>query len=141
MQLGLFDPAALNSTVLSKFGAKEFGTIEGKQLSREAAAQSLTLLRNGDVSSSSKPLPLLKMHGLKLAVLGPHANDSLGILGTHVKDAGCPPKPSALTRQRESESESESERKSSGGRLSNQPKVDTYCIPTIAQALGTKMVS
>jgi len=83
MRLGMFDgnPSSLPYGLL---GPADVCTEENQHLALEAARQSIVLLKN-DMNA----LPWKKTHGLKLAVIGPHANATREMLGnyegTHTK--------------------------------------------------------
>merc|ERR1712216_437097 len=68
---------------LTKLGLEEVGSTANTQLAAEAAAQSMTLLERGQ-------LPFEPTSAMKLAVLGPLANATTPLLGTHYKGAACP---------------------------------------------------
>eukprot|EP01063_Lacrimia_lanifica_P031067 TRINITY_DN5050_c0_g2_i1.p1 TRINITY_DN5050_c0_g2~~TRINITY_DN5050_c0_g2_i1.p1 ORF type:complete len:538 (+),score=111.20 TRINITY_DN5050_c0_g2_i1:308-1921(+) len=75
-RLGLFDPEHARSPY-SKYGAKEIGAAASIALNLRAAEESLVLLQQTD--APTLPLPA---SGLKLAVVGPHADASHGLIQT-----------------------------------------------------------
>ncbi|KAG0623933.1 hypothetical protein M758_3G212400 [Ceratodon purpureus] len=77
MRLGMFDgnPSTLP---YGSLGPADICTDANQDLALEAARQSLVLLKN-----EKKALPWKKIHGLKLAVIGPHANASIEMLGNY----------------------------------------------------------
>lgn len=78
--LGLFSPTI--SQPLTKLGLEVVGTPAASELSLQAAEQSLVLLSNNG--------PVLPFKtGTKLAVIGPFANVTKPLLGTHYKGYAC----------------------------------------------------
>lgn len=77
MRLGLFDgnPTTLPYGLL---GPDDICTDDNQHLALEAARQGLVLLKN-----EKQALPWKKVHGLKLAVIGPHANATQEMLGNY----------------------------------------------------------
>lgn len=77
MRLGMFDgnPKRLPYGLL---GPEAVCTEENQHLALEAARQSLVLLKN-----DNNALPWKKTRGLKLAVIGPHANATREMLGNY----------------------------------------------------------
>lgn len=77
MRLGLFDgkPSTLP---FGSLGLADICTDDHQQLALDAARQSLVLLKN-----DKENLPWKKVKGLKLAVIGPHANATEEMLGNY----------------------------------------------------------
>eukprot|EP01044_Picomonas_judraskeda_P000755 COSAG03_NODE_36_length_17658_cov_56.766900_12_plen_394_part_00 len=80
-QLGLFDQRT--SQPLTRLGLSDIDAPASQALAADAARQSMTLLERGH-------LPFVPSAAMKLAVLGPLANASTPLLGTHYKGAACP---------------------------------------------------
>ncbi|KAL3662173.1 hypothetical protein V7S43_012973 [Phytophthora oleae] len=74
-ELGLFDP--IDDQPYWKVKPSDVNTAEAKQLSLDLAKKSIVLLQN-----NNSVLPLHK--GMKLAVLGPHAQAKRGLLGNYL---------------------------------------------------------
>ena len=99
-QFGEFDP---ESTLYSDITPDIIFSDKHRQLSLEAAEQSIVLLQNSDDERSKAHLPLKR--GLKIAVVGPNGDSaSASYSGATYLGAA-----SERARERESESESESE--------------------------------
>jgi len=77
MRLGLFDgnPKTLQYGML---GLADICTEDNQHLALEAARQGLVLLKN-----EKQALPWKKVHGLRLAVIGPHVNATAEMLGNY----------------------------------------------------------
>lgn len=77
MRLGMFDgnPTSLPYGLL---GPDDVCTDDNQHLALEAAKQSIVLLKN-----DNKKLPWKRSSGLKVAVIGPHANASREMLGNY----------------------------------------------------------
>ena len=79
-ELGLFDDRAKQPQ--TKLGLEAIDSPASQALAADAARQSMTLLERGE-------LPFKPSKTMKLAVLGPLANTSTPLLGTHYKGAAC----------------------------------------------------
>lgn len=77
MRLGMFDgnPSTLP---YGSLGPEDMCTEDNQHLALEAARQSLVLLKN-----EKNALPWKKTHGLKLAVIGHHADATREMLGNY----------------------------------------------------------
>eukprot|EP01047_Picozoa_sp_COSAG01_P045137 COSAG01_NODE_4135_length_5315_cov_134.343750_4_plen_375_part_00 len=86
MMLGLMDGEGVISPYES-YGAGQLDTAEHRQLARLAATQSIVLMRNGNISSSSGDQRLLPFspsaNRTRLFVGGPNANDSSVLLSNY----------------------------------------------------------
>ena len=74
-KLGVFDPQETSTNPYDSITLEELGSAAHATLAREAAIQSMTLLKN-----DGGLLPLKRV-GLKLAFVGPHANSSTDLEG------------------------------------------------------------
>jgi beta-D-xylosidase 4 len=87
MRLGMFDGNPTNLPY-GLLGPADICTVDNGDLALEAARQSLVLLKN-----EKKALPWKKTDGMKLAVIGPHANATREMLGNYQgeydKDLDC----------------------------------------------------
>mmetsp|Transcript_23542 Transcript_23542/g.35225 ORF Transcript_23542/g.35225 Transcript_23542/m.35225 type:complete len:755 (+) Transcript_23542:77-2341(+) len=81
MRLGMFDSA--ESQPYKKYSVKDIATPEHIQLALEAARQGVTLLKN-----EGSELPWEASGDAKIAVIGPHANDTKVMIGNYI---GVPP--------------------------------------------------
>lgn len=85
LQLGLFDPKDNNP--YNKVGLESVNNYHNQQLNTLAAQQSLVLVQNSG-GTHRRVVPLKA--GSRIAVIGPLANDSSTMMGTHWKGYACP---------------------------------------------------
>lgn len=88
MQLGLFDPKPTQP--LAQLGIESIHTAAHRKLARDAARQSIVLLKNDALTlipSDGEVLPLSS--GMKLAVIGPH-HDAREVLLSNYHGQACP---------------------------------------------------
>jgi beta-glucosidase len=87
MMLGLMDGEGDEISPYESYGAGQLDTAEHRQLARLAATQSIVLMRNGNISSSSGDQRLLPFspsaNRTRLFVGGPNANDSSVLLSNY----------------------------------------------------------
>jgi len=84
-RLGAFDPLESSTNPYDKITLEQVGSGAHAELAREAAIQSMCLLKN-----DGKLLPLAKAKATKLAFLGPHANSSTALLGNDYPPGNAP---------------------------------------------------
>ena len=93
MKVGAFDPLAAQSEWTS-LGVKDLNTTAHQQVAYDAALQSIVLLKNGGGDDASKEdgakapdvaasLPLPLKRGIKLAVVGPLAFETTGLVSDY----------------------------------------------------------
>jgi hypothetical protein len=88
-RLGIFDA----TQQYGQIGPADIDTPHHRAIAREAAAQALTLLKNEETAAGAKRLLPLKIPsaGHKLAVIGPLANATLGMLSNYHPNADMVP--------------------------------------------------
>ena len=82
LRLGMFDPPALNP--YNRFSQADVASAEHLALAEEAARAGITLLKN-----DARALPLALRSGDRIALLGPNANASYGLLGSYSDPFCC----------------------------------------------------
>ena len=92
MKAGVFDP--LEGQEWVGLGEEDLNTTLHQQVAYEAALQSLVLLKNGEPrpGHTARPLPLKR--GIKLAVVGPLAFETTGLVSDYAKWSNGNPPPS-----------------------------------------------
>jgi beta-glucosidase-like glycosyl hydrolase len=82
IMLGLMDGSGVSP--YESYGAEHLDTLAHRQLAKDAATQSIVLMRNGNVSGGQRLLPFSpSSNRTKLFIGGPNANDSSVLLSNY----------------------------------------------------------